>query len=29
MELAPNDPNADYMSMMESNLANLISGMGC
>ncbi len=29
MELSPSDPSDDYMSMMESNLANLISGMGC
>ena len=29
MELAPSDSSDDYMSMMESNLANLISGMGC
>jgi ABC-type Zn uptake system ZnuABC Zn-binding protein ZnuA len=29
MELAPIDSSNDYISMMESNLANLIAGMGC
>ena len=29
MELAPSDPSDDYMSMMDSNVANLIAGMGC
>ena len=29
MELAPREPSNDYMSMMESNLANLIDGIGC
>ena len=29
MELAPSDPNDDYLSMMNKNLNNIVTGIGC
>ena len=29
MEKAPSDVNDDYLSMMNKNLDNLLSGLGC
>ena len=29
MEMAPSDSNDDYLSMMNKNLENIISGCGC
>jgi ABC-type Zn uptake system ZnuABC Zn-binding protein ZnuA len=29
MEMAPSDSNDNYLSMMNKNLENIISGCGC
>ena len=29
MEMAPMDTNDDYLSLMNKNLENLVSGLGC
>ena len=29
MEMAPSDSNDDYLSMMNKNVQNMISGIGC
>ena len=29
MEMAPTDSNDDYLSLMNKNLVNLVSGLGC
>lgn len=29
MEMAPSDSSDDYLSMMNKNLDNLVSGIGC
>ena len=29
MEISPSDINDDYISMMDKNLENLVSGIGC